>query len=165
MTIYQPYDTNYLKHYGVIGMKWGVRKNPTRALEKSSRKMDKLNKKKNRLLEKSSTASMHASQAHAKSEHMKLKQSKDDYRQLKGSMFAKSERAKQKLNMQAADAQAKYDKANKKADKAYKDYNKAYKKSQKWEKQMTKTFSKISYDDIDQASIDSGRKYLYMLNY
>lgn len=34
-----------LKHYGVIGMKWGVRKNPQKAYEKSSKKFDKLKKR------------------------------------------------------------------------------------------------------------------------
>lgn len=34
-----------LKHYGVLGMKWGRRKNPTKAYEKASKKLDKLNNK------------------------------------------------------------------------------------------------------------------------
>lgn len=34
-----------LMHYGVVGMKWGVRRNPTKAYERASKKMTKLNAK------------------------------------------------------------------------------------------------------------------------
>ena len=34
-----------LKHYGVPGMKWGVRKDPSKAFAKASRKADKLREK------------------------------------------------------------------------------------------------------------------------
>lgn len=34
-----------LMHYGVVGMKWGVRKDPKKAYSKASKKLDKLDKK------------------------------------------------------------------------------------------------------------------------
>ena len=34
-----------LKHVGVVGMKWGVRKNPSRTYAKASKKLSKLDKK------------------------------------------------------------------------------------------------------------------------
>ena len=34
-----------LRHYGVVGMKWGVRRNPTKAYERASKKMKKLQDK------------------------------------------------------------------------------------------------------------------------
>lgn len=34
-----------LKHYGVIGMRWGSRKNPSRAYSRASKKLSKLDKR------------------------------------------------------------------------------------------------------------------------
>lgn len=34
-----------LAHYGVIGMKWGVRKNPSKAYDKASKKLTKISKR------------------------------------------------------------------------------------------------------------------------
>lgn len=39
------YDEEYLAHYGVIGMKWGVRHDPKGAYSKATKKADKLQKK------------------------------------------------------------------------------------------------------------------------
>lgn len=49
--MYYETDNNYLAHYGVLGMKWGVRKNPQRAYTKASKKYDKLEKKANKSLD------------------------------------------------------------------------------------------------------------------
>ena len=38
-------DENYLAHYGVLGMKWGVRHDPRGAYRKASKKADKLQTK------------------------------------------------------------------------------------------------------------------------
>lgn len=42
-----------LKHYGVLGMKWGVRRNPSKAMEKASKKLNKLNNKAQKSVRKS----------------------------------------------------------------------------------------------------------------
>lgn len=38
-------DEEYLAHYGVLGMKWGVRHNPQRAYERSQKKLGKYKKR------------------------------------------------------------------------------------------------------------------------
>ena len=38
-------DEIYLAHYGVLGMKWGVRHDPGKAYRKASKKADKLQKR------------------------------------------------------------------------------------------------------------------------
>lgn len=40
-----PLDEDTLAHYGVMGMKWGIRKNPDKAVQKASKKSDKYAKK------------------------------------------------------------------------------------------------------------------------
>lgn len=37
--------TERLEHYGVLGMKWGVRHNPTKAFRKANRKMTRLDRR------------------------------------------------------------------------------------------------------------------------
>lgn len=38
-------DQSQLEHYGVLGMKWGVRKNPSKAYNKAARKKQRLDMK------------------------------------------------------------------------------------------------------------------------
>lgn len=38
-------DQDDIEHYGVLGMKWGVRKDPQRAYERANQKLSKLDKK------------------------------------------------------------------------------------------------------------------------
>ena len=47
------YNQDYLAHYGIIGMKWGVHRNPQRAYEKATRKFDKLTKRSDKNLDRS----------------------------------------------------------------------------------------------------------------
>jgi hypothetical protein len=45
-----------LKHYGVLGMKWGARKNPSQAFSKASKKANRLSDKYDKYSSKAATA-------------------------------------------------------------------------------------------------------------
>lgn len=44
MTVYGSASSEELCHYGILGMKWGVRKDPRRAYEKSTKKLKQIAK-------------------------------------------------------------------------------------------------------------------------
>lgn len=52
-TFYESAPENELTHYGVVGMKWGVRRgNSAKAYEKASKKLDRLNRKADRMMDR-----------------------------------------------------------------------------------------------------------------
>lgn len=149
-------DQNELYHYGVLGMKWGVRKDrktgerkhANEAYAKASNKLRKLDSK----IGKSNVKTMRKFDVYEKARY---KADNADYK-------AKASATKWSRNRN----EKKYDKLDRKAIKAQLQYNKAIiksekasKKAQNWYKQMEKTFANITLTDVNPADIDLGRTY------
>lgn len=140
---------NELTHYGVKGMKWGVRRNPSRAYRKASTKANKLREKSDEAYTASRKAEMKAAKATSKYTKAKYKSDIDSW----GSPSAR------KLNKLAdISAKATYDAAVKK----YEAYTTS-KRFRDWHSKMAEVFSGIGVSQIDPLDLQSGRDYVRML--
>lgn len=123
-----------LMHYGVLGMKLGVRRNPSKAFSKAIRKADKLNENIDR--------------AQTKVEKKTAKRDKVAKRYAGWGFAGRGD--------VAAATQRLY-KAEKKLKK------KRTKRAQKWRSNMQKTFADVDVKSIDSEVLSRGREYIDML--
>lgn len=161
-------DENSLQHYGVLGMKWGVRRNTAQAYERATAKRNKLNNRveKSRVQMNKATikANTGASYKYKKYSAKASKfQSKADRKKFgffpnyeKASKFqAKADRYQYKADKY----KYKYEMREAKAGKATAKYLKAQKKAEKWQRAMDKTFANVNINSVANSSVTvSGKK-------
>lgn len=124
-----------LVHYGVKGMRWGVRKNPSRAFAKSATKAKRLTKKLDR------------TKRIADKKNAKLKKYQRRY-------AGWGLRPSNKAFLAATKAAARWDRK----------VSKRSKKLDKWLNNMEKEFSSVKVSDISKADLDVGREYIKYLS-
>ena len=131
---------DFLMHYGVIGMHWGIRRNPALAFKKASHKKYRLDKKSdNREIEKNRAhkaymkALKELDKAHNRAGNLK-----------KGTEERRKADAKEShAYVKANSAQNKYEMANFKS-------MKAKTKAAKWNSAMLKSFKAPSYFELER---------------
>lgn len=124
----------YLEHYGVLGMKWGVRKDPQKAYQKSMNKLKKLDKK--------------VQKREAKSAKFALKSAKKEEKAFRTS----SDRKYRKQTRKALRYK------RKSANQAYKS-KKATAKAKAWVNSMNDYLADVKVSDISSEDIAIGRTY------
>lgn len=135
MNSYQGFDaSSYLEHYGVLGMKWGIRKNPQKAFSKSMKKLGALDRS--------------ASKSRYASDYYKSKSDKKAYKSdITISNFMSKKLAKESRKLRARSS----------------NYNlraaRAESRARKWVSSMNKQFQGIKINDISDSDISLGKKY------
>lgn len=128
-------ENQSLEHYGVLGMKWGVRHNPKKAVEKANKKLKKLH-------DQTKKSEMEADKKVKNAFTRQVKA--DSARLFKAYKKAKASVASSDASTALAKVQA----------------NKL--KAKDWVKKMDKVFTKANIKNTDKDAINIAKKYADM---
>ena len=163
-------EQNELMHYGVIGMKWGVRRgNVSQAYGKASAKRRRLDNRVQQAKKAYDKATIKANTgAAAKYKKLQIKadamQAKADKK--KYGMFSNASKAAE-LQVKADRAQYKankykykYEQREANAGAANAKYLKAQRKAEKWAKKMDKVFKDYDVNKLSSEKVDAGKEFV-----
>lgn len=138
-----------LAHYGVLGMKWGVRKNPNRAATKAIKKLRKYETSSERRKAQANDIRVASAKHQLRANRL-----------LEKSARTRSTSKARKLDEKARKANASYLKENLKAAKFDRASERQIAKGKKWAKKMNQYLSQTSYSDLSKEDIAYARKWL-----
>lgn len=162
-------DDDSLQHYGVLGMRWGVRRNPSRAYAKATKKRIKLENRVQKAEKAYNRANIKTKSSNSQ-KYRKL-QAKADKLQYKADrkrygFFPNAARA-YKYQMKADRAQYKADRYKYrheenmvKKEAAEARLIKAKAKSKKWMNAMDREFSKVGVNSLTDQQITAGKEFI-----
>ncbi len=151
-----------LQHYGVMGMKWGVRKDPARAWDRANKELAK-RKKKSQV--KTQKAVIKFTKKAARTDKKLAKISKKYVKALNKPKILSDKDKINDLFVKKEKLTAKSAKLNSLKSKAQSSHAKASKRTSRWEEQMRKAFAgtdyakNFKYSNKELARIKKKKRY------
>lgn len=143
----------FLEHYGVLGMKWGIRKDPNSAYAKATEKRRRLEGRATKALSRSITANskmVKAKQRYESNLNAANKYSNKAAKAKDASKVAKKEAKSKKYQNKAESMQKILRKYELRASKADLKKDKATLKGKQWCEAMLKTFNEPSMEALER---------------